>query len=72
HHPLTDRQKRFNDAVGRRRAPVEQVFARLKVVYGWARASYLGLARNQTHLRLLCLAMNLKRWAVLRPTRGMA
>lgn len=67
HHPLTERQKRFNDAVGRRRATVEQVFARLKGVYGMARARYLGLARNRTHLRLLCLAMNLKRWAVLRP-----
>ncbi len=55
----------FNDAVGRRRAPVEQVFARLKGIYRLARARYLGLARNQTHLRLLCLAMNVKRWAVL-------
>jgi IS5 family transposase len=67
HHTLTERQKRFNDAVGRRRAPVEQVFARLKGIYRLARARYLGLARNQTHLRLLCLAMNVKRWAVLRP-----
>ena len=67
HHALTERQKRFNDAVGRRRAPVEQVFARLKGIYGMARARYLGLARNQTHLRLLCLAMNIKRWAVLPP-----
>lgn len=35
HHPLTERQKRFNDAVGRRRARVEQIFARPKGVYGW-------------------------------------
>jgi IS5 family transposase len=67
HHPLTPRQNRYNEGVGRRRAPVEQVFARLKGAYGWARARYLGLARNETHLRLLCLAMNLKRMAVLRP-----
>jgi IS5 family transposase len=72
HHALTERQKRFNDAVGRRRAPVEQVFARLKGIYRMARARYLGLARNQTHLSLLCLAMNLKRWAVLRPAGGAA
>lgn len=72
HHALTERQKRFNDAVGRRRAPVEQVFARLKGVYRWGRARYLGLARNQTHLSLLCLAMNLKRWAVLCPAGGVA
>jgi IS5 family transposase len=72
HHPLTERQKRFNDAVGRRRAPVEQVFARLKCVYGWARVRYLGLARNEAHLHLLCLAMNLKRWAALRPVGNAA
>lgn len=72
HHPLSERKKRFNGAVGRRRAPVEQVFARLKGIYGWARARYLGLARNHTHLRLLCLAMNLKRWAVLCPAGGVA
>ncbi|WP_199752529.1 IS5 family transposase [Bradyrhizobium sp. RP6] len=72
HHPLTDRQKRFNDAVGKRRAPVEQVFARLKGSYRWARARYLGLARNQAHLRLICLAMNLKRWAVLSPAAAAA
>jgi IS5 family transposase len=72
HHPLSERQKRFNEAVGKRRAPVEQVFARLKGVYRFARARYLGLARNQTHLRLLCLAMNLKRWAVLCPIAGAA
>lgn len=72
HHPLTERQKRFNNAVGKRRAPVEQVFARLKGSYRWARARYLGLARNQTHLRLICLAMNLKRWAVLSPAGAAA
>ncbi|MCP4619431.1 MAG: IS5 family transposase, partial [Bradyrhizobium sp.] len=72
HHPLTERQKRFNDAVGKRRAPVEQVFARLKGSYRWARARYLGLVRNQTYLRLICLAMNLKRWAVLSPTGAAA
>ena len=68
HHPLTPRQKAYNEAVGRRRAPVEQVFARLKGAYRWARVRYLGLARNATHLRLLSLAMNLKRMAVLCPT----
>jgi IS5 family transposase len=67
HHPLTPRQARYNEAVGRRRAPVEQVFAQLKGAYRWARMRYLGLARNATHLRLLCLAMNLKRMAVLCP-----
>lgn len=72
HHPLTPRKKRYNEAVGRRRAPVEQVFARLKGIYRWARVRYLGLARNYAHLRLLCLAMNLKRMAVLRPAPAAA
>lgn len=67
HHRLTPRQERFNQAVGRRRAPVEQIFARLKGCYRWARVRYLGLARNATHLRLLCLAMNLKRMVRLCP-----
>jgi IS5 family transposase len=65
HHPLTPRQKAYNEAVGRRRAPVEQVFSRLKGAYRWARVRYLGLARNATHLCLLSLAMNLKRMAML-------
>lgn len=65
HHPLALWQKAYNEAVGKCRAPVEQVFARLKGAYRWARVRYRGLARNATHLRLLCLAMNIKRMAVL-------
>ena len=65
HHPLTERQKTRNKAIGKRRGPVEQVFARLKGVYGWARVRYRGLAANQAQLLLICSAMNLKRMAVL-------
>jgi transposase, IS5 family len=65
HHPLTPRQRRRNQLIGRRRAPVEQVFARLKRLYGWARVRYRGLARNAAHLLLLCTAMNLRRLVVL-------
>jgi IS5 family transposase len=37
----------------------------MKTRYGWARARCAGLARNTTHLLMLCTAMNLKRMAVL-------
>ena len=65
HHPLTDRQKLRNKAIGKRRGPVEQVFARLKGVYRWARVRYRGLVANEAHLLLMCSAMNLRRMAIL-------
>jgi len=67
HHPLTPRQKAYNEAVGRRRGPVEQVFARMKRGCGWTRARYIGQDRNALHLVLLCIALNLKRLTVLMP-----
>jgi len=69
HHPLTPRQIQHNTAIGRRRAPVEQVFAKLKRLYGWSRVRYRGLARNAVHLALLCTAINLKRMVVLTTLR---
>jgi IS5 family transposase len=70
HHPLTPRQVQHNKAIGRRRAPVEQVFAKLKRLYGWSRVRYRGLARNAVHLALLCTALNLKRLVVLTAPRS--
>jgi IS5 family transposase len=70
HHPLTPRQIQHNTAIGRRRAPVEQVFAKLKRVYGWSRVRYRGLTRNAVHLALLCTALNLKRLVVLTAPRS--
>jgi transposase, IS5 family len=70
HHPLTARQVQHNRAIGRRRAPVEQVFAKLKRLYGWSRVRYRGLARNAVHLALLCTALNLKRLIVLTTPRS--
>jgi transposase, IS5 family len=69
HHPLTPRQIQHNTAIGRRRAPVEQVFAKLKRLCGWTRVRYRGLARNAVHLALLCTALNLKRLVVLATPR---
>jgi IS5 family transposase len=70
HHPLTPRQIQHNTAIGRRRAPVEQVFAKLKRLCGWSRVRYRGLARNAVHLALLCTALNLKRLVVLTTPRS--
>jgi transposase, IS5 family len=72
HHPLTPRQIQHNTAIGRRRAPVEQVFAKLKRLCGWSRVRYRGLARNAVHLALLCTALNLKRLVVLTTPRPAA
>jgi len=67
HHALGQADRDRNDAIGKLRAPVEQVFGRTKTTYRWARARCLGLARNTTHFLLLCTAMNLKRMSVQCP-----
>jgi transposase, IS5 family len=65
HHPITPRQERRNDGIGRRRYQVEQVFACAKRLYGWSRVRYRGLVRNAGHFFLICTALNLDRMLVL-------
>jgi IS5 family transposase len=65
HHQLSQIEKDRNTAIGKQRGPVEQVFGRMKTRYRWARARCVGLARNTTHLLMLCTAMNLRRMVVL-------
>jgi IS5 family transposase len=67
HHPLSKRHKQRNTLIGKVRGPVEQVFSRLKGPLRWARVRYIGVQRNAAHLALLCTALNLMRWATLRP-----
>ena len=67
HHALSQSEKDRNTAIGKQRGAVEQVFARSKTTYRWARARCTGLARNTTHFLMLCTAMNLKRMTVLGP-----
>lgn len=50
-----------NTALSRIRSQVEQVFGLMKRSYHYRRVRYLGLARNQTQLALLCIAINLRR-----------
>lgn len=47
------------------RANVERTFGTMKRSYGYRRVRYRGLAKNQSHLYLLCIAINLRRAAVL-------
>jgi IS5 family transposase len=57
----------YNRMVSSTRARVETVFAVLKQHMGWRRCRYIGLRRNTTHVYLLALAYNLKRWTRLKP-----
>lgn len=63
--PLTPAEVARNRALVPIRSAIERVFGTLKRRYRWTRVRYRGLARNATHLDLLCLALNLRRAAVL-------
>jgi IS5 family transposase len=65
HHRLSPEEQVLNRAIGVTRGPVEQVFARTKTTYRWARVRCIGLARNTTHFLMMCIAMNLKRMVIL-------
>lgn len=66
HHPeLPPRHRRRNRAISSIRARVETIFAILKRHYGYVRVRYRGLVKNQNHLHLLAIALNLRRAAVL-------
>ena len=57
--------KWFNTAASSVRPGVERSNATMKNGYGMVRVRYLGLARNNCHLRLVACAMNMKRGLVL-------
>jgi IS5 family transposase len=59
--PLTDRERKRNKLISKRRYIVERVFGTLKQHYGMARASYLGTLKVQGELLLSSLAYNIKR-----------
>jgi IS5 family transposase len=58
-------ERRRNELLVKRRAPIEPLFALLKNVYGFARARYRGLVRNAAALQLAAAAINIKRWTML-------
>src|SRR4051812_30605129 len=54
HRPLKSWQVAFNKAVAPVRAGVERLFATMKRTYGHRRVRYLGLARNDVQLQVMC------------------
>lgn len=65
YRPLTKLQTAFNRKMSGLRAPVERTFAILKVHYHLRKTRYIGLARTAVQITLACMAMNIKRVAVL-------
>jgi IS5 family transposase len=65
--PLTRAEIARNKRLAKKRGTIEPIFARVKNVYGLARARYRGLARNANAFHLAAIAMNLKRWARCQP-----
>jgi IS5 family transposase len=60
-------QQRRNALIAPIRATIEHLFGVMKRGYGYRRVRYFSLARNALQLELLCLAINLRRAAVLAP-----
>lgn len=60
-------QQRRNELIMRIRASVEHIFGTMKRIYGYRRVRYFSGSRNALHLELMCVAMNMRRAAVLLP-----
>lgn len=58
-------QKRRNALISPVRASIEHLFGVMKRSYGYRRVRYFSLERNALQLELLCIALNLRRAAVL-------
>lgn len=59
--PLNEEQRKQNRYFSGIRSRVEHVFGIMKLHYGLGKARYLGIARNQARVSLMCMAYNLKR-----------
>jgi IS5 family transposase len=67
HRELPPRLTRYNNLIARRRAAVETTFATWKRRMGLTAIRYIGLAKAAAQVRLVAMAFNLRRWAVLAP-----
>jgi IS5 family transposase len=67
HHPLSERLRRYNRLIARRRSQVETTFATLKNRMGLTRIRYVGLAKASAQVLIAAMAFNLRRWARLAP-----
>jgi IS5 family transposase len=59
--PLNEDQEKQNRYFSSIRSRVEHVFGIVKLHYGLGKARYMGIARNQARVSLICMAYNLKR-----------
>ncbi len=66
-HPLSTRQKQRNKQKSRVRCAVERPFAHMKKWYGYVRARYVNLKRNDLHFTFLCIIYNVRRGISLSP-----
>jgi len=67
HHPLSERLRRYNRLIARRRGQVETTFATLKNRMGLTRIRYVGLAKASAQVLMAAMAFNLRRWTRLAP-----
>jgi len=64
-HPLSGGQKKRNKKKSKIRSHVERVFAHFKHHYGYRRARYVNMSRNELHFKFLCMLYNVRRGIVL-------
>lgn len=67
HHPLSERLRRYNRLIARRRGQVETTFATLKNRMGLTRIRYVGLAKASAQVLMAAMAFNMRRWTRLAP-----
>jgi len=65
--PLSKKQKKDNAQKSRVRIAVERPFAHFKRLYGYVRARYVTLRRNDLHFTFLCIIQNIRRKIALKP-----
>ncbi len=64
-HPLSKKQKKRNKQKSRVRNAVERPFAHFRNLYGYCRARYVNLDRNDLHFTFLCMIHNIRRGIAL-------
>lgn len=68
HHPeLSQRLKRLNALIARKRARVETTFATFKRRMGLARARYLGLVKTHAQMLMAALVFNMRKFTLVTP-----
>ena len=59
--PLSEKQKQMNKKKGRVPSAAERPFAHFKHLYGYGRARYVNLKRNDLEFTFLCMIHNVRR-----------